>query len=53
MANLTITDGDLDTGLIRDDGTNWYAAAHYEDGTVVVADTLTELMPHIMPEYST
>lgn len=47
MASQTLNNTTLDDVV-----TDWYAALKFEDGTIVVADTLTELTAELIPGYS-
>lgn len=52
MAHLTIPAGTpIEHALEREDGSRWYAAMEREDGTIVVADTLTDLVADLIDDY--
>lgn len=51
MASETITNSALDIALDRDGAEPWYAALEYEHGTIVLADTLTELVQTLIDDY--
>jgi hypothetical protein len=51
MASLTVTNSALEIAFEREDGYLWYAALEYEDGTVVLADSLTDLVATLIDDY--
>lgn len=41
----------VEHALEREDGSRWYAAMEREEGTIVVADTLTDLVAQLIDDY--